>query len=86
MLFRSQGVVVVKQNDQLLVRNVVLGLSDGTNYEVIEGLNEGDSVVVGTNSTANSTSSSSSSSSSKSSSSRSSQGGAGMGGPPPGGF
>lgn len=82
----KQGVVVVKQNDQLLVRNVVLGLSDGTNYEVIEGLNEGDSVVVGTNSTANSTSSSSSSSSSKSSSSRSSQGGAGMGGPPPGGF
>ncbi len=80
----KQGVVVVKQNDQLLVKNVVLGLSDGTNYEVIEGLSEGDSVVVGTNSAADSTGSNTSSSSSKSSSSNRNQNSQGMGGPPPG--
>jgi len=79
--------VLVLQNNQPTVKTVVLGLNDGSNYEVISGLNEGDSVVIGANQTNSSASSSSSSSSSSSKSTKSqNQGGGGMGGPPPGGF
>lgn len=83
----KQSAILIMQGNQPVVKNVVLGMSDGSNYEVIEGLNEGDTVIVGSNSaTSNSGSSSSSSSSSKSnSSSQRNQGGmGGMGGPPPG--
>ncbi len=77
--------VVIMQNNLPVVKAVTLGISDGSNYVVSEGLNEGDKVIVGTNSTATTSSSSSSSSSTKSSTKTSTQGGANMGGPP-GGF
>ncbi len=36
-----------RTRQQLVVVPVVLGLTDGTNYEVLSGLAQGDSVVVG---------------------------------------
>jgi HlyD family secretion protein len=80
--------VALLKNGIITVTKVTLGLSDGSNYEVVKGLSEGDLVVVGStqldsqSSSSGSTSSSTSSSSSKtsSSSSRRSQGG-GFGGP-----
>ncbi|MEN6389663.1 MAG: efflux RND transporter periplasmic adaptor subunit [Syntrophomonas sp.] len=87
----KQSVILVMQNNQPVVKNVVLGMSDGSNYEVIEGLNEGDTIIVGSNtvtSSSGSSSSSSSSSSNSNSSNQRNQGGmggmGGMGGPPPG--
>ncbi|MGE5405260.1 MAG: efflux RND transporter periplasmic adaptor subunit [Candidatus Saccharibacteria bacterium] len=50
--------VIVLENNQPIVTQVQVGLSDGQNTEVISGLSEGDKVVVGTNdSSASSTSS-----------------------------
>jgi RND family efflux transporter, MFP subunit len=80
--------VVIMENGQPVVKQVTLGISDGSNYAVSEGLTEGQKVIVGTNKTSSSSSSSSSSSttSTKSNSSSSSNrsgggGGGGMGGP-----
>jgi HlyD family secretion protein len=41
--------VVVLQDAQPVVKQITVGLSDGQNTEVIEGLNPGDQVIVGTN-------------------------------------
>jgi len=73
--------VVVMENNQPIVKKVVLGISDGSNYAVKEGLNEGDKVIVGTNEATASTKSSGSSSSSGSTRSQNRDGGA-MQGPP----
>ena len=78
--------VLILQNNLPIIKNVVLGLNDGSNYEVISGINEGDKVIVGSNSTdttSTSTSTSTGTSSSKSTKTQN-QGGGGMGGPPPG--
>lgn len=47
--------VVVMENNFPVVKKVVLGISDGSNYSVSEGLNEGDQVIVGTNQTTTAT-------------------------------
>jgi len=68
------------------LQNVVLGLSDGSNYEVIQGLAEGDQVVLGSTQI-DSSSESSGSGTDSTSKNRQNQGGGmpgGMGGPPPG--
>lgn len=80
--------VLVLENNKPIIKAVVLGLNDGTNYQIISGLKLGDKIIVGSNqvdSTSNSTNSNSSSSS-KNSSRTQRSGGAGMGGPPGGGF
>lgn len=77
----GSSVLVLDKSGKPVPRQVVLGLSDQKNYEIIEGLNEGDTVVVG-DSSATSTSSTSSNSTSKSSN-NSSGGLMGGGGPPP---
>lgn len=41
--------VVVLENDQPVVKKITIGISDGTNYAVLEGLKEGDKVILGTN-------------------------------------
>lgn len=80
--------VMVLENNQAVSKRVVLGLSDGSNYEVIEGLNEGDQVIVGTNQAAGSDSQTAGSRNSNTRSynnNRNQSGsGGGMGGPPPG--
>lgn len=80
----KHGMIVVQENDKPVVKPVVLGLSDGTNYEVIEGLAEGDKVIVGSSSidTSSSASPSSSNSGNNSSNRIRVQGGGGMGRPP----
>lgn len=75
--------VVVMENNQPVVKKVVLGTSDGSNYAISEGLKEGDRVIVGTNQ-ASSTSTTSTTRSGTSSNSNRSQNQGGMGGPPPG--
>ncbi len=75
--------VVVMTNGKVAVKNVVLGLSDGSNYEVINGLNKGDKVVVGSNQV-DSQSGSSGTNSSTTTKTQKNQGGGGMGGPPMG--
>ena len=42
--------VLEPSNGQFVVKPVVLGLTDGTNYEVLEGLLPGETIVVGTQS------------------------------------
>ncbi len=69
--------VVVMKNGQVNVKNIVLGLSDGSNYEVIKGLNEGEQVVVGSNQL-DSQSSNSGTSSSTSTRTQQNRGGGGM--------
>ncbi|MEA4924201.1 MAG: efflux RND transporter periplasmic adaptor subunit [Syntrophomonadaceae bacterium] len=82
--------VVVMENNQPVVRQVNLGINDGANYAVSEGLKEGDRVIVGTNKTGSSNGSGNSSTSNTRSNSNSNSnrtptgGGGGMGGPPPG--
>ncbi|MDD3364931.1 MAG: efflux RND transporter periplasmic adaptor subunit [Syntrophomonas sp.] len=49
--------VVVLQDGKPVVKQITVGLSDGQNTEVIEGLNPGDQVVVGTNAAAQTTTS-----------------------------
>jgi len=75
---QQANVLVLDKSGKPAPRQVVLGLSDQKNYEVLEGLNEGDTVVVG-ESGATSTSSKSTSKSSN----NSNGGGPLMGGPPP---
>lgn len=41
------AIVLVLQNNQPVQKNVVLGLNDGQNYEVVSGLDEGEQIVVG---------------------------------------
>lgn len=81
----SKSVVLVLQNGQPVVKTITIGLNDGSNYEVSEGLSAGEKVIIGSNTVDETSSSSSSSSSKSSSSSNKNQGmGGGMGGPPPG--
>lgn len=86
---RGASVIVMDNSGNLSPRQVVLGLSDSSNYEVKEGLNEGDTVVIGTSSGASGTSTNPGSSSGSSTNSRSgnnrNEGGAVFmgGGPPP---
>ncbi len=47
--------VVVLQDGKPVVKQITAGLSDGQNTEVVEGLNPGDQVVVGTNATTSNT-------------------------------
>jgi len=54
--------VVVIENTKAVVKQITVGLSDGQNTEVIEGLNPGDQVVVGTSASSQTTSSGNSSS------------------------
>lgn len=44
------GVIVMDKSGGIATRQVVLGLSDSSNYEVKEGLSEGETVVIGTSS------------------------------------
>jgi multidrug efflux pump subunit AcrA (membrane-fusion protein) len=66
-MIRSQGVslwqdnpnasyVLEQQNGQLTAVPVILGLNDGSSYEVLSGLNANDTIVVGANSSGNSSS------------------------------
>ncbi len=66
-MIRSQGVslwqdnpngsyVLEQRNGQLAAVPVILGLSDGSSYEVLSGLNANDTIVVGANSSGNSSS------------------------------
>ena len=66
-LISSQGVslwqdnpnasyVLEQRNGQLTAVPVILGLSDGSSYEVLSGLNANDTIVVGANSSGNSSS------------------------------
>lgn len=50
------GQVLVLENNQAVVKKVMLGLSDGQNYEVISGLNEGERIIIGTGQSGTSTS------------------------------
>ncbi len=45
---RGASVMVMDKSGNMSARQVVLGLSDSSNYEVKEGLNEGETVVIGT--------------------------------------
>ncbi len=79
------AVVLVMKNQVPTAQRVLLGLSDGSNYEIVKGLSQGDKVVLGSTQVDSSSSSSSSGSSSSTNKSRTQQGpGGGMGGPPPG--
>jgi len=66
-MIRSQGVslwqdnpnasyVLEQRNGQLVAMPVILGLSDGSSYEVLSGLSANDTIVVGSNSSGNSSS------------------------------
>lgn len=82
------GKVLVLQNNKPVVKTVVLGLSDGSNYEVIQGLKIGEKVIVGSSQADDQSASGGSDSSSNSNSNKSNRQNqpGGMGGPPPGGF
>lgn len=75
---QQANVLVLDRSGKPVLRQVVLGLSDQKNYEVLEGLNEGDTVVVGASGATNT-----SSGSTNKSSNNSNGGGPFMGGPPP---
>lgn len=53
----KNAVVLVLQNNQAVQRDVVLGLNDGQNYEVISGLAEGEQIIVGSSAVTSSSSS-----------------------------
>ncbi|HWP96929.1 MAG TPA: efflux RND transporter periplasmic adaptor subunit [Syntrophomonadaceae bacterium] len=73
-----RATVLVLENNLPVSKQVVLGLSDGQNYEVVQGINEGDKIIVGTNQAADqSTSSGSSSGSQQQNRTQSPLGGAG---------
>ena len=77
---QQANILLLDKTGKPVPRQVVLGLSDQKNYEVLEGLNEGDKVVVGVSSDTTATSTSSTSSKK----SNNSMGGLmGGGGPPP---
>ncbi|NPV92747.1 MAG: efflux RND transporter periplasmic adaptor subunit [Firmicutes bacterium] len=48
---QNRRMVVVLENDQPVMKPVTVGINDGTNIEIVEGLNPGDKVVIGTNQT-----------------------------------
>jgi HlyD family secretion protein len=84
------NVIVMDKSGSMVTRQVKLGLSDSSSYEVLEGLNEGETVVIGVSSGTSSSSgsnsgsgSSSSSSSNRTSSTTRNTGIMGGGGPPP---
>lgn len=61
----KNAMVLVLENNQAVQKNVVLGLNDGQNYEVISGLQEGEQIIVGSASTSSSQSPQTGSSSSQ---------------------
>lgn len=77
-----RAAILVLENNQAVKKTVTLGLSDGQNYEVMEGVKEGDKIIVGsTQSDSQSTSSGSNSNSRSQQQNRSSSpftGGGGM--------
>ncbi|NPV89145.1 MAG: efflux RND transporter periplasmic adaptor subunit [Firmicutes bacterium] len=76
--------LVVLEGGTPVLKPVVIGLNDGQDMEVVEGINPGDQVVIGTNQVSTSTSSTSTSSNTSNSRTQGQQGGGpGMGGPPP---
>lgn len=79
--------VVVMENGNPMVKPVKLGINDGSNYVVMEGLNKGDRVIVGISQAGTGTSTGSGSTNTNSSTNRNStqMRNPGMGGPP-GGF
>lgn len=77
----KNAMILVLQSNQAVQKNVVLGLNDGQNYEVISGLDEGEQIIVGSASTSGSTSQSSGSGSS-STQNRNNQRSGGVGGIP----
>ena len=77
--------VVVMENQQPVVKAVELGISDGTNYAVVNGLNSGDTVVIGTGSTSQSASESETFTTPTNNRGQGGMPGGGMS-PPPGGF
>lgn len=82
---QQSSVLVLDKAGKPVPKQVVLGLSDQKNYEVLEGLNEGDTVVVGASSATSTGSAGSTSSKSTSKSSNNGSGGSPLmgGGPPP---
>ena len=80
---QSTTILVLGKSGSPEPRQVVLGMSDLTNYEVISGLTEGETVITGSMDQAAETTSSSTSTKDKSKSSQGMLGGGG--GPPPGG-
>jgi HlyD family secretion protein len=80
------GRVLVLQNNKPVIKTVQLGLSDGSNYEVLQGLEPGDKVIVGSSQTDKQSTSGESGSSSNSTRTNRQNQGRSMGGPPPGGF
>lgn len=79
--------IVLLKDGKPTVSQVILGLSDGSNYEVLQGLNEGDQVIVGSNQLSNQTDNTdtkTNSNSNKTQQNRGMGGSPGMGGPPPG--
>ncbi|MDD2620112.1 MAG: efflux RND transporter periplasmic adaptor subunit [Syntrophomonadaceae bacterium] len=80
------GMVVVLQNNQPVVKTVVLGLSDGSKYEVIKGLEDGNQVIVGSSQAESTAKAPTSTNTNTRSTTNRTQGGGNMGGPPPGGF
>lgn len=87
----KQGMLVVLEGETPVVKPVTIGLNDGQDMEIVEGINPGEQVVIGTNQTTSSTSSSGTSSSNSRQQNQQGgiMGGPGMmgggGGPPPGG-
>lgn len=77
--------VVILKNGKPVVKQITLGLSDGTNTEVKSGLSAGEKVVIGTNDSTQSSSSGSSSSGNSSSNSSRNKSNSGGGGMPGGG-
>lgn len=78
------AVVLTMNNKKISVKHVLLGLDDGSNYEVIQGLSEGEQVVVGSDQLDTQTQTTNSNSNKSNSYRRNQGGGSGMGGPPPG--
>lgn len=72
--------VVVLQEGKPVVKQITVGLSDGQNTEVIEGLNPGDQVVVGTSAATQTTSSGNSTGQQSGGQQQRSPGGGGIGG------
>jgi HlyD family secretion protein len=76
--------IVILKNGKPMVKQITIGLSDGTNTEVKSGLSAEDRVVIGTNDTTqNNSSGNNSSGNSSSGSSSSKRSGSMMGGPMP---
>ncbi len=74
----SRGMVVVLENGTPVVKTVRLGMSNGSVYKVISGLNEGEEVIIGSTTVNNNLSSGSSSGNPGSSPNVRARGGGGM--------